>query len=318
MARYHRFFHAAEPGLTLPFPAAILMIRNGTPRFPQVLWQQRRHGPTETAGEAEIHMHDVDGRFAQFARYPSLKERCVLVTGGATGIGAALVTNFVRQGSRVAFFDIEDEAGKWLVAALAAEDLAAPIYVHCDLTDVTALQNAVEQVIAALGTVDVLVNNAGNDQRVQVEDVTPEFWDRSMAINLRPQFFMVQAVLPAMRAAGRGSIINMSSISWMIPSTGVPVYVAAKAAVVGLARTIAHELGAHNIRVNAVLPGAVATERQKQLWYTPEYVAEIQRNQALKRQIEPNEVARLVLFLAADDSSAITNQSYVIDAGWVC
>jgi D-xylose 1-dehydrogenase len=263
-------------------------------------------------------MHDAGHQSAQFAHYPSLKGRCVLITGGATGIGASLVTNFARQGSRVAIFDIEDEAGKRLVTALAGEGLPGPMYVHCDLTDVTALQNAVAEVIAELGTADVLVNNAGNDQRMSVEAVTPEFWERSMAINLRPQFFMVQAVLPAMRAAGRGSIINMSSISWMIPSTGVPVYVAAKAGVVGLTRTLAHELGPHNIRVNAVLPGAVATERQKQLWYTAEYVAEIQRNQALKRQIEPDEVARLVLFLAADDSSAITNQSYIIDAGWVC
>jgi D-xylose 1-dehydrogenase len=138
-----------------------------------------------------------------------------------------------------------------------------------------------------------------------------------MAVNLRPHFFMVQAVLPSMRAGRRGSIINMSSIGWIIPSIGMPVYVAAKAAIVGLTRTLAHELGPHNIRVNAVLPGAIATERQKQLWYTPDYLAGIQLNQALKRQIEPDEVARLVLFLAADDSSAITNQSYVIDAGWV-
>jgi len=263
-------------------------------------------------------MHDADRKSGQFAIYPSLKGRGVLITGGAAGIGASLVTNFTRQGSRVAFFDVQEEAGERLSSALADEGLPAPMYVHCDLTDVAALRSAVEHAIDLLGTVDVLVNNAGNDQRVSVEDVTPEFWDRSMAINLRPQFFMAQAALPAMRAAGRGSIINMSSISWMIPSTGVPVYVAAKAAVVGLTRTLAHEFGPHNIRVNAVLPGAVATERQKQLWYTPEYVAEIQRNQALKRQIEPDEVARLVLFLAADDSTAITNQSYVIDAGWVC
>jgi NAD(P)-dependent dehydrogenase (short-subunit alcohol dehydrogenase family) len=138
-----------------------------------------------------------------------------------------------------------------------------------------------------------------------------------MATNLRPQFFTVQAVLPAMRAARRGAIINMSSISWIIPSTGLPLYTAAKAAIVGLTRTLAHQLGPDNIRVNAVLPGAIATERQKQLWYTPEYTAEILRNQALKRQIEPAEVVRLVLFLAADDSSAITNQSYIVDAGWV-
>ncbi len=263
-------------------------------------------------------MPDADTKSAHFASYPSLKGRSVLITGGASGIGASLVMNFARQGSRVAFFDLQNEAAERLVETLSGNGLPAPRYVHCDLTDVAALKNAVEQVIAAHGTVDVLVNNAGNDQRVSIEDVTPEFWDRSMAINLRPQFFMVQAVLPSMRAAGRGSIINMSSIAWMIPSKGMPVYTAAKAAIVGLTRTLAHELGPHNIRVNAVLPGAIATDRQKQLWYTPEYVAEIQRNQALKRQIEPDEVARLVLFLAADDSSAITNQSYIIDAGWVC
>jgi NAD(P)-dependent dehydrogenase (short-subunit alcohol dehydrogenase family) len=263
-------------------------------------------------------MPSADGQSGHFASYPSLKRRSVLITGGASGIGASLVTNFARQGSRVAFLDVENEAAQRLIDSLAGEDLPTPMYVHCDLTDVAALQDAVEQVVAAHGKVDVLVNNAANDQRVLIEDVTPEIWDRSMAINLRPQFFMVQAVLPSMRVAGGGSIINMSSISWMIPSTGVPVYVAAKAAIVGLTRTLAHELGPLNLRVNAVLPGAIATERQKQLWYTPEYVAEIRRNQALKRQIEPDEVARLVLFLAADDSSAITNQSYIIDAGWVC
>ncbi len=256
-------------------------------------------------------------RYDQFARYPSLRDRVVLVTGGATGIGASLVANFARQGSRVAFFDVQDEAAHRLTDALSAEGCPAPVYTHCDLSDLAALKSAVEQVISALGTVDVLVNNAGNDQRHSIEEVTPEFWDRSMAVNLRPQFFMVQAVLPAMRAARRGSIVNMSSIGWIIPSTGMPAYVTAKAAIVGLTRTLAHELGAHNIRVNAVLPGAIGTERQKNLWYTPEYVAIIQSNQALKRQIEPDEVARLVLFLAADDSSAITNQSYIVDAGWV-
>jgi NAD(P)-dependent dehydrogenase (short-subunit alcohol dehydrogenase family) len=138
-----------------------------------------------------------------------------------------------------------------------------------------------------------------------------------MERNLRHYFFCIQAVLPSMRKARRGSIINMSSISWMIPSTGVPLYIAAKAAIVGLTRTLAHELGPDNIRVNAVLPGAIATERQRQLWYTPEYKAEIMASQALKRDILPEDVARLVLFLAADDSSAITNQSYIVDGGWV-
>jgi NAD(P)-dependent dehydrogenase (short-subunit alcohol dehydrogenase family) len=253
----------------------------------------------------------------QFARYPSLKDRVVLVTGGATGIGESIVTHFARQGSRVAFFDIQDEPAERLVESLTAEGCVAPQYLHCNLTDVAALKNRVAEFIAMWGTVDVLVNNAANDQRHAIEEVTPEYWDRSMAVNLRPQFFMIQAVLPAMRKAGRGSIVNLSSISWMIPSTGLPLYITAKSAIVGLTRTLAHELGPQGIRVNAVLPGAIATERQKQLWYTPEYKAEILASQALKRDIQPEDVARLVLFLAADDSSAITNQSYVVDGGWV-
>jgi len=263
-------------------------------------------------------MPDKDQQTGRFATYPSLRQRRVLITGGATGIGASLVTQFARQGSHVASFDVQDEAARSLADSISANGLSRPIYVHCDLTDIDALKAATAEVIARLGGIDVLVNNAANDQRHKIDDVTPEFWDQSIALNLRPHFFMAQAVLPSMRASGGGSIINMSSIGWMIPSTGMPVYVAAKAAIVGLTRTLAHELGVHNIRVNAVLPGAIATERQKQLWYTPEYLQNIERNQALKRQIEPDEVARLVLFLAAEDSSAITNQSYIIDAGWVC
>ena len=263
-------------------------------------------------------MSDAENQNTQFAQYPSLNKRNILITGGATGIGASMVAQFARQGSHVAFFDIQDEAARALVEALAAEGCPSPIYFHCDLTDLQALNQKVDEAAHGLGgTIDVLINNAANDQRHSIEDVTQEFWDQSIAVNLRPHFFTVQAVLPSMREAGRGSIINMSSIGWIIPSTGMPVYVAAKAAVVGLTRTLAHELGPYNIRVNAVLPGAIATERQKKLWYTPDYLARIQQNQALKREIEPDEVARLVLFLAADDSSAITNQSYVIDAGWV-
>lgn len=253
----------------------------------------------------------------QFAIYPSLKDRVVLVTGGATGIGESIVRNFARQGARVAFFDIQDDAGRLLAEELAREGCPRPEYLHCDLTDISALKEAVKHVIATHGTVDALVNNAANDQRHNLEDVTPDYWDRSIAVNLRPQFFMIQALVPAMKAAGRGSIINMSSISWMIPSTGLPIYIAAKSAIVGLTRTLAHELGPAGIRVNAVLPGAIVTEKQKRLVYTPEYKQEIIGSQALKREILPDDVARLVLFLAADDSSAITNQSYIIDGGWV-
>jgi len=259
----------------------------------------------------------VQDASSQFARYPSLEGRAVLITGGATGIGESLVCHFARQGARVAFLDIQDEAGEALVGALEAEGCAKPVYRHCDLTDVGELQRVVVEVVGALGTVDVLVNNAANDQRHSIEEVTAAYFDQSMAVNLRPQFFMVQAVLPAMRRAGRGVIINMSSICWVIPSTGVPLYIAAKAAIVGLTRTLAHELGPENIRVNAVLPGAIATEKQTRLVYTPEYKAEIMASQALKRDILPEDVARLVLFLAADDSSGITNQSYVVDGGWV-
>lgn len=253
----------------------------------------------------------------QYAHYPSLEDRAVLITGGATGIGESLVTQFARQHARVAFFDVQDEPARALVEALTAEGCPEPLYFHCDLTDLAALKTVFEQAIAVLGRVDVLVNNAANDQRHTIDEVTPEQWDSLMAINLRPQFFAVQAVLPAMRALRRGSIINMSSISWVIPTTGLAAYNTAKAGIVGLTRTLAHELGPAGIRVNAVLPGAIATERQKRLWYTPEGIERILKNQALKRQLEPDEVARLVLFLAADDSSAITNQSYVVDAGWV-
>jgi NAD(P)-dependent dehydrogenase (short-subunit alcohol dehydrogenase family) len=253
----------------------------------------------------------------QYAIYPSLRDRVVLITGGATGIGESLVRHFAHQGARVAFLDIQDEPAVALRNDLSVSGCAAPLYLHCDLTDISALRESVARALAALGTVDILVNNAGNDQRHATDEITPEFWTGSLDLNLRACFFMIQSVLPAMKAAGRGSIVNMSSISWIIPSTGLPAYVSAKAAIVGLTRTLAHELGPHNIRVNAVLPGAIATEKQKRLVYTPEYKAEILASQALKRDILPEDVARLVLFLAADDSSAITNQSYIVDGGWV-
>lgn len=273
-------------------------------------------GPAERMS-ADFNVNPQTDAGTQFAVYPSLRGRAVLITGGATGIGESLVRHFARQGSRVAFFDIQQEAAHTLVESLTAEGCPVPFFIHCDLTNVAALQTAVEEVLAEFGGLDVLVNNAGNDQRHAIEQVTPEYWDHSIAVNLRPYFFCIQAALPAMRAQERGSIINMSSISWMIPSTGVPVYIAAKAAIVGLTRTLAHELGSSNIRVNAVLPGAIVTEKQKRLVYTPEYKAEIMASQALKRDILPEDVARLVLFLAADDSSAITNQSYIVDGGWV-
>jgi NAD(P)-dependent dehydrogenase (short-subunit alcohol dehydrogenase family) len=251
------------------------------------------------------------------ANYPSLEDRCVIVTGGASGIGAAIVEAFAAQCSQVVFLDVQDEAADELIRRLETTVAKVPAYRHCDLTDIEAVQRTVGEIVQRSPAIDVLVNNAGNDIRHSVEEVTSASWDGLMAVNLKQQFFMTQAVIPAMRRAGRGSIINMSSISWVIPSTNVPVYVTAKAAIVGMTRTLAHTLGKDNIRVNCVMPGAVLTERQERLWFTPEYKAEVLSRQALKRMILPEEVARLVLFLASDDSSAITNQSYVIDGGWV-
>jgi len=253
----------------------------------------------------------------RFAVYPSLRGQLVVITGGASGIGASLVEHFASQGSQVAFLDIDRKASEQLVAQIATNCALPPVFLPCDLTDIPALRAAAAEVETRFGAVRVLVNNAGNDARHSIEDVTVDSWENTLAVNLRHQFFATQAVLPGMKKAGQGSIINLSSICWIIPSTGLPVYATAKAAIVGMTRTLAHELGPHNIRVNCVLPGAVLTERQKQLWFTDAYRAEILRNQALKRMILPEEIARLVLFLASDDSAAITNQSYVIDGGWV-
>jgi D-xylose 1-dehydrogenase len=253
----------------------------------------------------------------RFATYPTLRDQLVLITGGAFGIGASLVEHFASQGSQVAFLDIDRTAGEKLVARLSTSCRHEPAFFPCDLTDISRLREAIDWIQARFGSIRVLVNNAGNDARHSFQDVTPDYWDRCMSVNLRHQFFAAQAVAPSMEKACQGSIINLSSISWIIPSTGLPVYISAKAAIVGLTRTLAHELGPHNIRVNAVLPGAILTERQEKLWFTDEYRAEILRNQALKRLILPEDVARLVLFLASDDSAAITNQSYVVDGGWV-
>jgi NAD(P)-dependent dehydrogenase (short-subunit alcohol dehydrogenase family) len=251
------------------------------------------------------------------ASYPSLDGRVVLVTGGASGIGEAIVEAFARQRAQVVFLDIQDDAAKQLMERLQETGDVAPVYYHCNLADMEDLEHTIKEIVARYPEIDVLVNNAGNDTRHAVEEVTWQSWDELMAINLKQQFFMAQAVIPSMKKAGGGSIINMSSISWVIPSTGVPVYVTAKAAIVGMTRTLAHTFGKDDIRVNSVMPGAILTERQKRLWLTEEYTAEILSRQALKRMILPEEVARLVLFLASEDSSAITNQSYVVDGGWV-
>ena len=252
-----------------------------------------------------------------FARYPSLTDAVVLITGGASGIGAAMVEQFARQGARVALLDVDDKSADELVTRLSSQVSHAPVFLHCDLTDIQELRSRIAQIEQDHGPMGVLVNNAANDDRHNYSDVTPEYWDDRMRVNLRHQFFATQAVVPGMKRAGGGSIINMSSIAWMIPSTGLPVYVTAKAGIVGMTRTLARELGGMNIRVNCVSPGAIMTERQRRLWMTPDYLAQIRERQCLKCELMPDDVARLLLFLAADDSSAITGQNFVIDGGWV-
>jgi D-xylose 1-dehydrogenase len=256
-------------------------------------------------------------RDPQYAIYPSLKGRKVLITGGATGIGEALVMGFAAQGARVAFLDIQDQPAAQLAERIALNGHPKPVFLHCDMTDLDQVQSSVATVIESFEGLDVLVNNAGNDQRHTIEEVTPQLWDNLMAVNLRHQFFVTQAALPALKQSDAASIVNMSSIAWLIPGVGMSVYITAKAGIVGLTRTVAHEVGKDNIRVNAILPGAILTEKQRRLWITPEYSAEILANQAIKRHLVPDEVVRLALFLAADDSSAITGQSHIVDGGWV-
>lgn len=251
------------------------------------------------------------------AQYSSLHDIPVLITGGATGIGAAMVEQFALQGSRVAFLDLDDKSAAALVDSVRRRSAHPPVFLHCDLTDIATLRAAIDRAGTELGPIRVLVNNAANDDRHKFAEVTPEYWDRRIAVNLRHYFFATQAVVPGMTQAGGGSIINMSSIAWMIPSTGLPAYVTAKAGIVGLTRTLSKELGAANIRVNAVSPGAVMTERQKQLWLTPAYLAEVMKSQSLKKELLPEDVARLVLFLASDESAMITGQNFVVDGGWV-
>jgi NAD(P)-dependent dehydrogenase (short-subunit alcohol dehydrogenase family) len=251
------------------------------------------------------------------ASYPSLEGRGVLVTGGGSGIGASIVEHFCAQRARVAFVDIERAASEALVAAIAARGQPAPVFLPCDLRDIAALQAAVAEARRRLGPVRVLVNNAAHDERHTIERVTPEYWDDRMAVNLRHQFFAAQAVAPDMAAAGGGSIVNLGSTSWVVGQGGKPAYLTAKSAVAGLTRALARDLGPQNIRVNCILPGWIMTERQVRLWLTPEGEAELLRRQCLKRKLLPEDVARVVLFFAADDSGACTSQSYIVDGGWV-
>ena len=254
---------------------------------------------------------------SSWASYPSLNGRSVLVTGGGSGIGAQIVRRFCEQGSKVAFVDIDRQASGELVGALSEEGLAAPLFLPCDLRDIAALREVVRQAGETNGPITVLVNNAARDDRHPFDTVTPEYWDERFAANLRHQFFAAQAAYPMMKEAGGGSIINMGSTSWMVGQGGMAAYTAAKSGVLGLTRSLARDWGADNIRVNSLAPGWIMTERQKNLWLTPAGAQELMARQCLKRQLVPDDIARVVLFLASDDSVAMTNQSYIVDGGWV-
>jgi NAD(P)-dependent dehydrogenase (short-subunit alcohol dehydrogenase family) len=249
-----------------------------------------------------------------FARYPSLLDRVVFITGGGSGIGAAMVEAFVGQKANVAFVDIATEASKALVARLGASG-PAPLFLPCDLTDIAALETAMEEVRQRLGPIGVLINNAANDQRQAADEASEADWDRAMALNLKHQFFAAQIARRSMRELGGGAIVNFTSTAWMIELARMSLYSTAKAATVGLTTSLAREFGPDNIRVNAIAPGAVITERQRRLWMSEKDIADFRARQCLDRTLLADDVARLALFLAADDSAMITKQCFLIDGG---
>src|SRR5215510_3502793 len=251
------------------------------------------------------------------ASYPSLEGRAAVVTDGGSGIRASIVEHLCAQRARVAFLDIAQAPSEALVATIAARGQTAPLFLPCDLRDIAALQAAMAEAQSRLGPIRVLINNAAHDERHAIERVTAEYWDDRFAVNLRHQFFAAQAVAPGMAAAGGGSIINFGWVSWIIGQGGMPAYVTAKAAVAGLTRALARDLGPMNIRVNCIVPGWIMTERQITKWLTPEGEQELMHRQCIKRKLVPEDIARVVLFLASDDSGACTNQSYIVDGGWV-
>lgn len=250
------------------------------------------------------------------ARYPSLEQRVVFITGGGSGIGAELTRAFHRQGARVAFVDIDDAASQALVERLKAETGQAPHYRHCDIRDVAALQAAIGDVGRELGPIHTLVNNAANDDRHTWQEVDVAYWDERMSLNLRPMFFAAQAAAHQMIEAGGGAIINFGSISVQMAIPELSAYVTAKAAVHGLTRSLARDLGRYGIRVNTLVPGSILTERQLQKWIGPEEEASILAHQCLKLRLEPRHIAPTVLFLASADSAAITGQEIAVDGGW--
>jgi NAD(P)-dependent dehydrogenase (short-subunit alcohol dehydrogenase family) len=251
-----------------------------------------------------------------YTSYAGLADRVVLITGGASGIGAAFVRAFAAQRARVAFLDVDADAGAALVREVTSDCGSAPLFVPCDLLDIDALRAAMAQVHASLGDAAVLVNNAANDQRHVLSEVTPEEFDWVIGVNLKHVFFAAQAVVPQMQARGGGSIINMSSVAWMRGAPALPAYAAAKAAIVGFTNSLARLVGADRIRVNAIAPGMVITDRQRRLWFPDEQqIAEFRTRQAIPGAVTPGDIASLALFLASDESQRITRQCFQIDGG---
>lgn len=254
----------------------------------------------------------------QFAIYPSLKNKAVLITGGSTGIGASIVEHFCAQGARVAFIGRNQQAAETLKARMVEHGYLAPLFIRADLKDIDAITAAVTLTKETLGDITVLVNNAADDQRVDTLDVTESLWNDLININLRHQFFMAQAVLPQMMKNKKGVIINMSSNCFLLSRMPhYSCYATAKAGIVGMTRSLAVEFGSYAIRVNCVIPGWVMTDRQIQYWLTPESEKELLEDQALKEKLYPPDIARMVLFLSADDSRLISKQCFIVDAGRV-
>lgn len=262
-------------------------------------------------------MATQSGATAGTTVFGSLRGKRVFVTGGGSGIGEAIVRAFAQQGARVAFVDVAVEASLALCEKIAQDGYDKPVFRQCDIRDIPVLQTVMRELAAQIGDVEVLVNNAGNDQRHKPEDVTVAFYDDRVAINQRPMFFTCQAVIEGMKKRGGGSIINLGSTSWHIANGGYPVYTTTKAAVSGLTRGLARDLGPYNIRVNTVTPGWVMTERQLALWVNQEAEKEIDKEQCLTgRRVMPWHIASMVLFLASDDAAMCTAQEYIVDGGW--
>ena len=252
---------------------------------------------------------------SSFASYPSLVDRAVLISGGATGIGAAFVTHFAQQGARVAFLDIDEKGASALYKTLP-DVRHTPVFLPCDVTDVQALRKSITDASSKIGAISVLINNAANDRRHRLEDTTPEEFEQSVAVNLRHQYFATQAVVPGMRELGGGSIICLGSTGWMIKNAGYPMYAMAKSAVHGLVNGLARELGKDRIRINALVPGWVITDKQRELWLDEAGERDIQQKQCMPGYLQADDLARAALFLGADDSRMCTGHDFIVDGGW--